>query len=70
MPGVVDLDLGPRSSDVIMVPETKESDTIYQHPYSPDTLQSYVKWGQMSSPSDQFMFDIVHNIIDNSKIGE
>lgn len=29
MPGVVDLDLGPRSSDVIMVPETKESDTIY-----------------------------------------
>jgi hypothetical protein len=45
MPGVVDLDLGPRSFGPITVPETTESEVIAHYAYTPDNLKSYVKWG-------------------------
>jgi hypothetical protein len=45
MPGVVDLHLGPRSSDLITMPETLESEVIGNYAYTPNELSQYVKWG-------------------------
>jgi hypothetical protein len=58
MPSVVDLDLGPRSFGPIRLPETIESEVIAHYSYTPDALSAYVKWGQMSAPSDRFIYEI------------